>query len=99
MKNSHEKNTLLSSSMDKIIVLLNLENIYSGSDAFNEGDWKRLYPKDLPLQRNGYDCGVFCIKYAHYFAKGEIMDFKQEDMKYYRSRIVWEILNSEIFWP
>ena len=70
-----------------------------GREAFSEGYWKILYPKDIPVQRNGYDCGVFCIKFAHYFARNEPMDFQQEAMIYYRKRMIWEILNKEIIWP
>jgi sentrin-specific protease 1 len=32
--------------------------------------WTREYPKNLPLQENGCDCGVFMLKYADYIARG-----------------------------
>ncbi|KAI3501692.1 hypothetical protein L1887_29651 [Cichorium endivia] len=54
--------------------------------------WKQEYVKDLPKQENGFDCGVFMIKYADFYSRGVDLCFKQEHMPYFRLRTAKEIL-------
>ncbi|KAL5158131.1 Ubiquitin-like-specific protease ESD4 [Glycine soja] len=54
--------------------------------------WKKEFVKDLPQQKNGYDCGVFMIKYADFYSRGLELCFNQENMSYFRCRTAKEIL-------
>ncbi|RDX86660.1 Ubiquitin-like-specific protease ESD4, partial [Mucuna pruriens] len=39
--------------------------------------WEKEFVKDLPVQKNGYDCGVFMIKYADFYSRGLELCFNQ----------------------
>ncbi|XP_019419967.1 PREDICTED: ubiquitin-like-specific protease ESD4 [Lupinus angustifolius] len=54
--------------------------------------WEREFVEDLPEQENGFDCGVFMIKYADFYSRGLRLCFKQENMPYFRLRTAKEIL-------
>ncbi|KAF5175209.1 Ubiquitin-like-specific protease esd4 [Thalictrum thalictroides] len=54
--------------------------------------WKHEYVDDLPAQENGWDCGMFMIKYADFYSRGLGLCFNQENMPYFRKRTVKEIL-------
>ncbi|XP_020082555.1 ubiquitin-like-specific protease ESD4 [Ananas comosus] len=47
---------------------------------------------NLPLQKNGWDCGMFMLKYADFYSRGLSLSFKQDDMTYFRRRTAKEIL-------
>ena len=55
--------------------------------------------KDIPKQMNGSDCGMFTLKYAEYISRNANITFTQEDMPYYRRRMVYEIVKNEIIHP
>ena len=63
-------------------------------ETWDADDWEEYYPKDIPLQKNGCDCGVFMIKYADYLSVGAELAFSQRNMEYFRQRIVSDILHS-----
>ncbi|XP_030508809.2 ubiquitin-like-specific protease ESD4 [Cannabis sativa] len=63
----------------------------SGKDI-NVSSWKQEFVEDLPEQQNGYDCGMFMIKYADFYSRGLGLRFNQEHMPYFRLRTVKEIL-------
>ncbi|XP_062108655.1 ubiquitin-like-specific protease ESD4 [Humulus lupulus] len=63
----------------------------SGKDI-NVSSWKQEFVEDLPEQENGYDCGMFMIKYADFYSRGLGLCFNQEHMPYFRLRTVKEIL-------
>ncbi|XP_020227059.1 ubiquitin-like-specific protease ESD4 [Cajanus cajan] len=54
--------------------------------------WKKEFVEDLPEQQNGYDCGVFMIKYADFYSRNLGLCFNQEHMSYFRRRTAKEIL-------
>ncbi|XP_020221685.1 ubiquitin-like-specific protease ESD4 isoform X1 [Cajanus cajan] len=54
--------------------------------------WEKECVKDLPMQKNGYDCGMFMIKYADFYSRGLELCFSQENMSYFRVRTAKEIL-------
>lgn len=54
--------------------------------------WKQEFVTDLPNQENGYDCGVFMIKYADFYSRDIGLCFTQEHMPYFRLRTAKEIL-------
>ena len=54
---------------------------------------------DCPPQQNDSDCGVFCCKVADYLSRDLQLDFSQADMKYFRKRMIWEILKDSLLEP
>ncbi|XP_025804187.1 sentrin-specific protease 1-like [Panicum hallii] len=46
----------------------------------------------LPLQHNGWDCGMFMLKYIDFHSRGIEPSFSQEHMIYFRKRTAKEIL-------
>ncbi|KAG7996032.1 hypothetical protein I3843_01G139200 [Carya illinoinensis] len=63
----------------------------SGKDV-NISSWKQEFVEDLPEQENGFDCGVFMIKYADFYSRDIGLCFSQEHMPYFRKRTAKEIL-------
>ncbi|GAA0158953.1 protease [Lithospermum erythrorhizon] len=61
-------------------------------NAIDVSSWQHEFVEDLPEQENGYDCGVFMIKYADFYSRGGGLHFKQEHMPYFRQRTAKEIL-------
>ncbi|XP_076895700.1 putative ubiquitin-like-specific protease 1B [Bidens hawaiensis] len=58
--------------------------------------WKQEFVTDLPNQENGFDCGVFMIKYADFYSRGLGLCFSQEHMPYFRLRTAKEILKLRV---
>lgn len=46
----------------------------------------------IPLQQNGWDCGMFMLKYIDFHCRGDSLSFSQEHMEYFRKRTAKEIL-------
>lgn len=65
------------------------------SVPFDTSSWGTFVPKNIPLQRNGYDCGVFAILFGDYLAQGKPFDFTQEDMPALRATVIHRILQNE----
>ncbi|KAJ7955108.1 ubiquitin-like-specific protease ESD4 [Quillaja saponaria] len=63
----------------------------SGQDI-DVSSWEQEFVEDLPEQENGYDCGMFMIKYADFYSRGLGLCFNQEHMPYFRLRTAKEIL-------
>jgi len=47
---------------------------------------------DIPQQKNGRDCGIFCLQYAEYISRGQAFDFEQRHTPYFRKRMLYETL-------
>ncbi|GER33342.1 sentrin-specific protease [Striga asiatica] len=58
----------------------------------NVSSWEKEFVTDLPKQENGFDCGVFMIKYADFYSRDIGLCFSQEHMPYFRRRTAFEIL-------
>ncbi|XP_061349211.1 putative ubiquitin-like-specific protease 1B [Gastrolobium bilobum] len=54
--------------------------------------WEKEFVEDLPEQENGYDCGVFMIKYTDFYSRNLGLCFNQEHMPYFRRKTAKEIL-------
>ncbi|KAK4372589.1 hypothetical protein RND71_007973 [Anisodus tanguticus] len=54
--------------------------------------WKLEFVENLPEQENGFDCGMFMLKYADFYSRDIGLCFNQEHMPYFRSRTAKEIL-------
>ncbi|XP_003737215.1 uncharacterized protein LOC100899016 [Galendromus occidentalis] len=60
------------------------------------GEWNLQHDANLPQQQNGFDCGVFALKYAEYAARDAKMDFKQEDMQSFRESMMLGIAEASL---
>lgn len=58
--------------------------------------WNCECMKNIPLQMNGSDCGVFSCMFAEYICSNKKLDFSQEDMPYFRKKMVYEILTVKL---
>ncbi|KAL6519824.1 hypothetical protein OROMI_032718 [Orobanche minor] len=61
-------------------------------EDINAGSWVQELVTELPEQENGFDCGVFMIKYADFYSRDVGLCFKQKHMPYFRRRTAKEIL-------
>ena len=82
-----------------LLKYLDTEHQVKRGSALKLSDWSLAHADDIPQQSNSFDCGVFSCKFAQYFARGGVMNFKQEDMSYYRQRFVFEIKKKILMWP
>jgi sentrin-specific protease 1 len=67
---------------------------YSNLPHLDVSGWSDYVPdgKDIPLQGNGFDCGVFMCKFADYMSDGLDLTFRQEDMSYFRRRMMTDLI-------
>jgi len=61
--------------------------------------WEHKIRKDIPQQMNGSDCGMFACKFAEYISRGASISFTQQDMPYFRRRMIWEIVKDTLLHP
>ncbi|CAL5084801.1 unnamed protein product [Urochloa decumbens] len=54
--------------------------------------WVEEVSDCLPLQHNGWDCGMFMLKYIDFHSRGLKPSFSEEHMMYFRKRTVKEIM-------
>ncbi|KYR00153.1 sentrin/SUMO-specific protease [Tieghemostelium lacteum] len=59
-------------------------------------EFKSIFPKDIPCQSNGYDCGVFMCKYADFSSRGLSFTFTQKDITLYRRMMILELINKKM---
>jgi len=64
--------------------------------AFDFTGWTNYTPKDIPMQQNGYDCGVFMCKFADFASRDESFSFSQENMRSFRQLIAFELLSGQM---
>ncbi|CAD6218296.1 GSCOCG00011429001-RA-CDS, partial [Cotesia congregata] len=56
--------------------------------------WKKIHAKDIALQNNAYDCGVFICYYASQLSKGEPLNLINGcNMSPFRAEILYDILS------
>lgn len=55
--------------------------------------WKQEGVQNLPLQENGWDCGMFMLKYIDFYSRDMGLSFGQKHMPYFRRRTAKEILD------
>ena len=59
--------------------------------------FSRCEDRNIPLQSNGYDCGVFVCLYAKYLAEKSAFSFNQQDIPAIRKQMVNELLCKRLF--
>jgi len=67
--------------------------------ALDMSSWVQVVAKEIPQQMNGSDCGMFTCKFAEYLSRRAKITFSQEDMPYFRRRMVYEIVENTLLHP
>lgn len=62
----------------------------------NTEEWLLMHSENHPRQLNCNDCGVFALKFADYASQDLELYFSQEDMPYFRRRMMFEILRASL---
>lgn len=55
-----------------------------------------MSPDEIPQQMNGSDCGVFSCTFAEFITRNAKLSFGQEDMPYFRRKMVYEIVTGQL---
>jgi len=58
--------------------------------------WNKENFKDIPIQINLWDCGVFLCKYSEYLSREAKMTFTAKHMPNYRKQMVYEICTTQL---
>jgi sentrin-specific protease 1 len=58
---------------------------------FDLTGWTNVKTNQCPQQDNGYDCGMFALKFADYRSRDKEFSFTQDDINYFRQRACWEL--------
>jgi hypothetical protein len=53
---------------------------------------------NVPLQTNGFDCGVFVCQYVKAIVRGVRFNFRSKDMQIIRRTMIWETAIASISW-
>ncbi|XP_025892214.1 sentrin-specific protease 2 [Nothoprocta perdicaria] len=64
--------------------------------SFSEWNLRSMESHEIPQQLNGSDCGVFMCKYADYISRDKPITFTQNNMPYFRRKMVWEIIHRQL---
>ena len=62
-------------------------------------DFEIKIMKNIPQQLNGSDCGMFVCKFAEFISRDAAFTFSQQDMPYFRKRMMWEIVKDTLLYP
>lgn len=72
------------------------ESLDKKKQPYDMSNWTLQCAKNIPQQMNGSDCGVFSCMFAEYVCANKKLSFTQEDMPYFRNKMVYEILKSKL---
>ncbi|XP_076632231.1 uncharacterized protein LOC143347168 [Colletes latitarsis] len=72
------------------------ESLDKKKQTYNTNNWKLECVKTIPHQMNGSDCGVFSCMFAEYICANKKITFTQQDMPYFRNKMVYEILKRKL---
>lgn len=68
---------------------------YESNILMRKTDWS-LVNDECPQQDGNDDCGVFVCKFMEYLSRNQMLNFKQEDIKYFRILIGVELIKGEL---
>ncbi|TRY74067.1 hypothetical protein TCAL_02205 [Tigriopus californicus] len=66
---------------------------------YDTSNFEAICVKDIPQQMNGSDCGMFACKFAEYLSRNSKITFDQQDMPYFRKRMIYEIVSGILLHP
>ena len=75
------------------------EHMYKKGRPIDLKLWAKEMVKDWPEQENTADCGMFVVKAAEFFSRDAPVKFSQDDMPYFRKRMIWEVVNNTLISP
>ena len=75
------------------------EHVDKKRTPLDTSGYRLVIEKDIPQQQNGSDCGMFTLKFAEYLSRNARITFDQEDMPYFRNRMIYEIVAGDIKHP
>lgn len=84
---------------DTLLEYLREESMDKKKQDFDDENWKlinKFSSEGIPIQMNGSDCGVFTCQYAEYITRGAKLSFNQEHMRYFRKKMIYELLTRKI---
>lgn len=62
--------------------------------------WPEMYPRNIPRQLNGCDCGVFSLLFCNRLGAGMAFDFAQADLEINaRVKVACELLDGKLPLP
>ncbi|RUS74317.1 hypothetical protein EGW08_017926 [Elysia chlorotica] len=82
--------------LQAVLNYINDESVAKKQTPIKKSDWTLVNAEDNPQQMNGSDCGMFMCKYADYITRQKDLSFTQEDMPYFRKRMVYEIISKKL---
>lgn len=65
---------------------------------FDDENWRLVekFDEGIPVQLNYSDCGVFACIYAEYLTRQAKLTFSQENIPYFRKKMIYEIITKKI---
>ena len=69
---------------------------YAQGLEFHPEVWHSIHQKDIPVQTNSFDCGVFVCMYALHLAEDVPFEFTQDDMSDIRRLIAFQLLSTKL---
>ncbi|KAM7283430.1 sentrin-specific protease 1-like [Ixodes scapularis] len=92
MGNSRERRNCL----HKLQLYLEAESQDRRGHGLDWEPWELQVISDLPQQHNDSDCGIFTCQYAECVSRDAEISFGQQDVPYFRKRMVYEILHGQL---
>lgn len=83
--------------LDAIENYLKEESLSKLKKPFDIVPFKKQNVENIPRQDNGNDCGVFSCIFAEVISRNKQINFTQENIPYFRDRMIVEILEGKLF--
>ena len=69
-------------------------SLYGGTSMHDEQSWKLVNRKDAPIQKNGYDCGIFTCMAINFLSSGAPLTYTQNDIHQSRNFLAYELITN-----
>ncbi|PSN56248.1 hypothetical protein C0J52_00378 [Blattella germanica] len=82
--------------LESLMEYLKMESLDKKKKPFDSSSWRTENVQNIPQQMNGSDCGMFACTYAEYLCRNADFRFTQQDMPYFRKKMVYEIATKRL---
>ncbi|KAL0267500.1 UNVERIFIED_CONTAM: hypothetical protein PYX00_009753 [Menopon gallinae] len=82
--------------LQALLTYLEDESLDKRKIPYSTSDWRKKNVEDIPQQMNGSDCGVFSCMFAEHLSRDTPILFTQDNMPYFRRKMVLEILEGKL---